>query len=97
VTLVKCIAVILALAGLVFGIASAYFWWRSSQEEIKEFEIPPIITGAGGPVVTSKQMQDYLQRVSGLNAKAAFCGAIGVSLGTVAGVLATLEALLTSP
>jgi hypothetical protein len=71
--------------GLGFGIASAWYWWRSSREIIVLPNPPPMVTYAG-PVIPAGPLADYMRRVSDLNAKAAICGAIGVTLSTIASV-----------
>jgi hypothetical protein len=87
--LVKGAAVILALVGFGFGLASARYWWRSSQEAIVLPNPPPIVTYAG-PVIPAGPLGDYMQRVSAQSAKAAIYGAIGVALATIASIVATL-------
>lgn len=84
----KAIALGVAVIGFGFGIASAYYWWKSSREP---FVIPfPTIITSTGPAITTQPLEDYLRRVGSLNAKAAMCGAIGVSLSTVAGIMGSL-------
>ena len=79
------IAVALAIFGLVFGLASAWFWEASSQVPLTDPTIPPIVT-AHGPAVTANHLQRYLRRVSALNKWAAIFGAIGVVLSTLSGL-----------
>ncbi|WP_316203354.1 hypothetical protein [Bradyrhizobium sp. SZCCHNS3051] len=50
----------------------------------------------GGAVISSGHLQNYLQRVGTLNAKAAICGAIGVTLSTVSGVIGPLLSGISS-
>ena len=67
------IAVALAIFGLGFGLASAWFWEASSQVPLTDSTTPPIIT-AEGPVITPNHLQRYLRRVSALNKWAAIFG-----------------------
>jgi hypothetical protein len=86
---IKCIAIALSVVGFGFGIASAVYWWKSSREAVSQYAIPPIIAH-GSPVITARQLEDYLRRVGALNAKAAIFGAIGVLFATIAGIVATV-------
>jgi hypothetical protein len=85
----KWIALVLAVVGLGFGIASAYYWWSSSRESVAVLRYPPTIT-TSGPVVTMGPLQNYLQRVGALNARAAICGGISVFLSTISGVAGSI-------
>jgi hypothetical protein len=79
----------LSLAGLGFGIASAWYWWQSSREAIVLPDPPSTVTYTG-PVITAGPLADYMRRVSALNAKAAIYGAIGVTLATTSSVVGNL-------
>jgi hypothetical protein len=87
---VRWIAIALAIFGSGFGATSAWYWWRSSQESVRLQRFPSIIAGSGSPVVTERQLAEYLQRIGALNAKAAICGAVGVFLATIGSVVATV-------
>jgi hypothetical protein len=45
------------------------------------------VPAASGPAVTVGPLQDYLQRVGALNAKAAIYGGISVLLSTLGGIV----------
>jgi hypothetical protein len=83
----KTTSIILAVLGLVGGLASSWFWWRSSRASFTvtwaNFVTP------SGPVITGNVLEAYLKEVGALNAKAAVFGAIGVLLSTLAGVAAS--------
>jgi hypothetical protein len=76
-----CIGLI--LGGFVCGLCSAYFWWRSSREPFVLTTVSIITSGT--PVITARDTEDYLRRVSRLNSRAALFGAIAVLLTTAAG------------
>jgi hypothetical protein len=78
----------LVLAGFVCGLCSAYFWWRSSREPFEPTTVSIITSGT--PVITDRDIQGYLSRVSRLNSRAAQFGAIAVTLTTAAGLVPLL-------
>ena len=75
--------------GAGFSLLSAVYWWRSSRASIAVLRHPPSIT-TSGPVVTMGPLQDYLRRVSALNAWAAIFGGIGVFLSTLGGIAGSI-------
>jgi hypothetical protein len=81
-------SLILAVLGLLAGLASAWFWWRSSRTS---FEITHVsLITSGSPVPNARDLEAYLKKVGSLNAKAAVFGGIGVLLSTLAGIAASL-------
>jgi hypothetical protein len=74
----------LALDGFYFGIASAYYWWRSGQVSYKR---GPSVFTFGDFKVNLRDLQSYLEEVSSVNTSAAICGGLGVLLSTLSGVL----------
>jgi hypothetical protein len=73
-----------ALDGLYFGIASAYYWWRSGQVSYKR---GPSVIMFGKMNVNQGDLQQYLEDVSSVNTSAAICSGLGVLLSTLSGVL----------
>jgi len=84
----KATSVVLAFFGLAAGLASAWFWWRSSRISFK-ISGHPFVTPSG-PVITGDVLERYLKEVGALNSKAAALGAISVLLSTLAGIIASL-------
>ena len=78
------LATILALLGFVCGLLSSYFWLRSSRAQ---FELNTISIIASTPVITARDLEDYLSRVGHLNSFAAALGACAVLLTTISGLL----------
>jgi hypothetical protein len=74
----------LALNGFYFGIASAYYWWRSGQVSYKR---GPGVIMFGKMNVNLDDLQNYLKEVSSVNTSAAICSGLGVLLSTLSGVL----------
>jgi len=77
----------LALDGFYFGIASAYYWWRSGQISYKR---GPSVFRFGDFQVNLRDLQSYLAEVSSVNTSAAICSGLGVFLSTLSGVLGAL-------
>ena len=50
-------AIVLAIAGLGFGIVSAIYWWKSSRKSIVAQRRPSIITGSGDALVTMRPFE----------------------------------------
>jgi hypothetical protein len=75
---------VLALDGFYFGIASAYYWWRSGQVS---YQRGPSVIMSGKMSVNLEDLQKYLEDVSSVNTSAAICGGFGVLLSTLSGVL----------
>jgi hypothetical protein len=73
----KAVEIVLVAVALTSGITSAYFWWRSGQTSFV-LTTWGIITG-GGPAITARDLETYLQKVSRLNTFAALAGAISVT------------------
>jgi hypothetical protein len=74
----------LALDGFYFGIASAYYWWRSGQIS---YQRGPSVIMFGKVNVNLEDLQKYLEDVSSVNTSAAICSGLGVFLSTLSGVL----------
>lgn len=74
----------LALDGFYFGIASAYYWWRSGQVSYKR---SPGAIVFGKMNVNLEDLQQYLKDVSTVNTSAAICSGLGVLLSTLSGVV----------
>jgi hypothetical protein len=74
----------LALYGFYFGIASAYYWWRSGQASYKR---GPSVFTFGDFKVNLRDLQSYIEEVGSVNASAAICGGLGVFFSTLSGVL----------
>jgi hypothetical protein len=87
-TIMKGIAIAFAVIGFGFGIASAWYWWKSSKEMLVIPNHPNL--SLSGTALATGPLADYFKRVSALNAKAAICGAIGVLLATIAGIVGTV-------
>jgi hypothetical protein len=81
------ISIVLAMLGLAAGLASAWFWWRSSRTS---FDVAFVSIVAGGsPVPNACDVENYLKKVGDLNAKAAAFGAVSVTLSALAGIAAS--------
>jgi len=76
----------LILAGLMSGLLSAWFWWRSSRTSLV-IAMPPLIVTARGPAIVADDLEVYLRQVGTLNAKAAIWGAVAVACSTAAGII----------
>jgi hypothetical protein len=85
----KMVAIVLVSIALITGIASAIFWWLSSRAS---FVITTFghITDADGWVITSRDLETYLQRVGRLNAWAAGFGAVSVTSSAAASLISVL-------
>ncbi len=83
----KTVSLVLAGLGLAAGLASAWFWYRSSRTSFNIAFVSMITSGS--PVPTARDIEAYLREVGDLNAKAAVFGGIGVLLSTLAGIAAT--------
>jgi hypothetical protein len=81
----------LILAGLVSGLLSAWFWWRSSRTSLA-IAMPPLIITVRGPAIVADDLTAYLQQVGSLNSKAAIWGAVAVACSTAAGIVASMLA-----
>jgi hypothetical protein len=79
--------IMLALDGFYFGIASAYYWWRSGQVSYKR---GPSVFMLGNVVVNLKDLQSYIEEVSSVNTNAAICSGLRVFLSTLSGVLGAM-------
>jgi hypothetical protein len=80
-------SIILAVLGLAAGLASAWFWLRSSRTSYTVTSAP--IVTATGPVITTSDLQSYLKEVGRLNTWAAALGAVSVTLSALAGIVAS--------
>jgi hypothetical protein len=74
----------LALDGFYFGMASAYYWWRSGQIS---YERGPSVMMFGTMPVNLNDLQNYLKDVSSVNTSAAICSGLGVLLSTLSGLI----------
>jgi len=81
------ISIVLAVLGLAAGLASAWFWWRSSRTS---FEIRFVsMATSGSPVPNARDIEAYLKKVGRLNTMAAALGAASVTLSALAGIVAS--------
>ena len=71
--------------GVAAGIASAWFWWRSSQTNFEVRFVSQV--SSGSPVPNARDIEAYLKKVGDLNKKAAAMAAISVILTTIAGIV----------
>jgi hypothetical protein len=71
--------------GVVAGVASAWFWYRSSQTSFEVKFVSQV--NSGSPVPNARDIEAYLKKVGGLNAKAAAMAAISVVLTALAGIV----------
>jgi hypothetical protein len=76
-----------ALDGFYFGIASAWYWWRSGQVSYKR---GPGVIMFGNMIVNLQDLQRYVQDVGSVNTSAAICSGLSVFLSTLSGVLGTV-------
>jgi hypothetical protein len=76
-------ATTLAWDGFYFGMASAYYWWRSGQIS---YERGPSVFQGGRVSVNLDDLQRYLKAVGSVNTSAAICSGLGVLLSTLSGV-----------
>jgi hypothetical protein len=79
------IALVLAMIGFLFGLASAWFWLRSSRVSFEV--VHPLNFIGGSPAVTERHLEHYVARVGRLNARAAICGAIAVACSSSGGLI----------
>jgi hypothetical protein len=77
----KSVSFFLAGLSLMAGIYSAYYWWKSSKAQFSSslgfFKIN------GQAAVGANDVQDYLNAVGALNARAAIGSGIAVFLATL--------------
>ncbi len=77
-------ATIITWDALYFGIASAYYWWRSSQVSYKR---GPGVFMFGNMMVNLQDLRSYIGDVGSVNTSAAFCSGLSILLSTLSGVL----------
>ena len=85
----KVVAVVLAMIGLVCGVCSAVFWFKSSK--VRFVVRAAHMVTATGPGVTLGDVEPYLQEVGRLNARAAIFAALAVLASTASTVVSSLS------